>query len=439
MKNKLAIAVFTALISTGAFAQKDEMKTLKKIYDKDTPSAKDVAEYNATLTKVQPMIGSASEADKVYFAYYKAAAPMVELGTAENQKNLAAAMQKISPESITSMAAASSDVLDYEKKSGKKILTDDIREDIAVYKPLLISSAIELGKAKQYKKSADLFYTVYLMDKNDKDNLYYAASYAVTAQDYPTALKYYQELKSLNYTGEGTLYYAKSAASGQEESFKSKADRDNFVRLGSHNTPRDEKVPSRRGEIYRNIALILTNQGKGEEARAAIAEARIANPDDESLILEEANLALQQKDYTTYKRLVNEALTKNPNNADLVYNLGVLSAPNDPAEAEKHYKRAIEINPKYTNAYLNLAILKLEPEKKIIDEMNKLGTSEKDNKRYEVLKKQREEIFRSTLPYLEKASELAPENEDVYTTLYNVYGALEMMDKRKALKAKAGK
>jgi thioredoxin-like negative regulator of GroEL len=90
------------------------------------------------------------------------------------------------------------------------------------------------------------------------------------------------------------------------------------------------------------------------------------------------------------------------------------------------------------NAYLNLSILKLEGETKIVDEINKLGTSEKDNKRYEVLKKQREDIFKSALPYLEKANELDPKNEDVAATLLNVYGALEMTDKKKALKAKDG-
>jgi Tfp pilus assembly protein PilF len=43
-------------------------------------------------------------------------------------------------------------------------------------------------------------------------------------------------------------------------------------------------------------------------------------------------------------------LEKNPNDADLVFNLGVLSA-NANTDAEKYYKRVIEINPQYTNAY----------------------------------------------------------------------------------------
>jgi hypothetical protein len=71
-----------------------------------------------------------------------------------------------------------------------------------------------------------------------------------------------------------------------------------------------------------------------------------------------------------------------------------------------------------------------------VAEMNKLGTSEKDNKRYEVLKAEREKNFKSILPYLEKAVEIKPDNDAAKRTLLSVYNALEMTDKYKALKAK---
>ena len=80
--------------------------------------------------------------------------------------------------------------------------------------------------------------------------------------------------------------------------------------------------------------------------------------------------------------------------------------------------------------------MKLDADKALFEEMSKLGNSEKDNKRYAVLKKQREVVFTSALPYLEKASELDPKNTEVKNTLLGVYGALEMTEKKKALKAK---
>ncbi len=105
-------------------------------------------------------------------------------------------------------------------------------------------------------------------------------------------------------------------------------------------------------------------------------------------------------------------------------------------DAEKYYRRVIDINPQYVNAYINLAAMKLEDEKVIIDEMNKLGTSTKDQKRYDELKKKREDMFKATIPFLVKAVELNPTNQDVSKTLLGVYNALEMTAEAKALKAK---
>jgi hypothetical protein len=81
-----------------------------------------------------------------------------------------------------------------------------------------------------------------------------------------------------------------------------------------------------------------------------------------------------------------------------------------------------------------MAALKLEAENAVIAQMNKLGNSDKDMKRYAVLKIERQNIFKSVIPYLEKAMEVDP-NADVANTLLNVYSALEMTA-QKALEAK---
>ena len=77
-----------------------------------------------------------------------------------------------------------------------------------------------------------------------------------------------------------------------------------------------------------------------------------------------------------------------------------------------------------------------EDSQKFVTEMNKLGTSEKDNKRYEVIKAESNKNFKSMLPFLEKAVELKSDNDAAKKTLLSVYNALEMTDKYKALKAK---
>ena len=435
MKSKYVVLASALLISMSTFAQKDELKALKKIYAKEEPSAKDMTEYKANLSKLQT--SASEEGDKVYARFYQAMLPIMEVQALGKNATPQQVSKFMNPKAVTELAAGLNATLDYETKVGKKVYTDDINETVASFKPTFLQYAIDLGTQKKYAEGAEVLYAIYQMDKKDPEKLYYAASFAVNAQDYKLALQYYDELKKLNYSGESTIYWAKNVASGVEESFPNKAARDNFIKVKTHTDARDEKVPSKRGEIYKNIALIYVQEGKIEEAKNAVAEARRLNPDDNSLILTEADLYLKAKDYVNYEKLVKVALEKNPNDINLIYNLGVISGQSGkPADAENYYKKVIQIDPKYTNAYLNLAILKLDPEKSLIDQMNKLGTSAADNKKYEVLKKQRLDVFTSAIPYLEKAVELDPKNYEAAKTLLNVYNALELTDKAKPLKVK---
>lgn len=434
MKIKHIVLATTMMVSLSTFAQKDELKTLKKIYAKETPSTSDIADYKSNLTKLESL--ATEESDKIYTQFYKSMLPIMEISALGPTATPPQMAKFISPKSISDLATGLNATLDFEKKSGKKIYTDDINETIVSYKPMLINYVVALGNAKQYKEASQVLNSIYQLDKKDVEKLYYAASYAVNGEDFDAALDYYAQLKALNFSGEGTTYLATNKATKQEETFGTKVERDVFIKAGTHEAPKEEKIPSKRGEIYKNVALILVQKGKIDEAKEAITEARKLNPDDTSLILTEADLYLKVKDFETYKKLINEALEKNPNDADLTYNLGVISFQGDNlVDAEKYYLRTIEINPNYGNAYLNLANLKLQADKTIVEEINKLGTSEKDNKRYEVLKKNRENLFKSALPFLEKAHELDITNEVVTDNLLSVYNFLEMTDKYKVLKA----
>jgi tetratricopeptide (TPR) repeat protein len=435
MKIKHIVLASTILVSVSAFAQKDELKALKKIYSKETVKPADVIEYKSNLARLEGL--ATEEADKVSAGFYKAMLPLVEVLSLGPTVTPVQKSQIVTAKTVDGIEKGLNATLDYEKKTGKKVFTDDIQSKIELYKTDILNLAISLGKQEKFQEAANVLHSLYLLDKKNQDNLFYAASYGINAKNYDQALEYYNELKASNYTGEATVFWAVNKASKLEESFPSKVNRELFIKAGSHEKPRDEKTESRRGEIFKNIALILVSKGKIEEAKTAIADARKANPEDTSLILTEAELYLKVNDVPTYTRLINEALEKNPNNVDLIFNLGVISAnANNIEEAEKNYKKALEINPNYFNANLNLAELKLRADEKWVTEINKLGTSEKDNKRYEALKKLREDNFKLVLPYLEKAVELEPTNDPAKKTLLSVYNALEMTDKYKALKAK---
>ncbi|MFV8355673.1 tetratricopeptide repeat protein [Flavobacterium sp. XS1P32] len=421
MKGKYVLLASTILISVATFAQKDQIKAAEKAL-----KAGKSQEAVTILMEAETVMANATDAEKAQFFYVK------------GNSLLDLANKNIDANTNFSLAAkAYQDLIAAEKTSGKVKFSTQAATSITEIKYKLINGAIADSKAEKHADGAKKLYDAYLLDKKDTINLYYAASTYVNANDYDLALKLYDDLKTLNYSGKGTSYFAVNKLTTQEDFFNTLQERDRMVKLGTHEKPRTEAIPSKRGEIYKNIALILVQKGKTEEAKKAVSDARLANPEDTSLILTEANLYLETKDFDTYKKLVAQVLEKNPNDADLVFNLGVLSAnAKNTVDAEKYYKRVIEINPQYTNGYINLAAMKLENEKIIIDEMNKLGTSTNDMKRYDELKKKREDLFKATIPYLEKAVELDPKNVDVNKTLLGVYSALEMTAEYKALKAK---
>lgn len=424
MKGKYVMLASALLLSVATFAQKDQLKAAEKAVKKG-----DMTEVLTILKGAESVMANASVEEKAQYFFLKGNAYMDLVD------------KKIDKDINMALAAESyKELIATEKASGKLKYSAQAATSIGLIKNLLINSGVEATKANNNLEGAKKLYEAYQLDKKDTIYLYYAASTYVSAKDYDKSMELYNELKRLNYSGKGTEYLAVSKLNGQEAGFASAAERDKAVKIGTHEKPRTEEIPSKRGEIYKNMALILVDQGKIAEAKKAVSDARAANPDDSSLMLTEANLYLQTKDFDRYKQIITEVLAKNPNDAGLVYNLGVITAnANNNEEAEKYYKRAIEIKPDYTNAYINLAVLKLQNEKALIEEMNKLGTSDKDMKRYDILKKKREDLFRSTLPYLKKAYELDPENMDVAKTLSGVYSALEMTAEKNELKAKMKK
>ncbi len=438
MKSKYVMLVSTMLISVTTFAQEAEMKALKKTFDKEIYSDRDLSDFNQNIDKVKYKDTNLSDSDVLNYNFYKSFARLmqykIEMQKSENKNNadfLFASDFNI--ESIGRMTFDMNAVLNSEKTSGTLIFTKKIQEEIIKLKPLLLNYAIALGDKTKYKDASLILKNIYDLDNKDTEKLYYAANYALNAKDYDLSLSDYLELKKINYTGEKTDYYAKSKINDKENLFQSKEDRDRAILIGTHDKPSEKKITSKKGEIYKNIALILRDKGKDKEAIKAYEDARIVSPDDGTLLSDEAALYYKIKDLGAYKKLINESLLKKPNDEILIFNLGVVSRyENQKQDAERYYRKAIELKPNYFDANLNLAELLLSYDTDFIKKMD----SEKDDKKYLILKADREKMFKSAIPFLEKSHEIAPKNEDVTRTLISVYNALDMIDKAKALKSK---
>jgi tetratricopeptide (TPR) repeat protein len=65
-------------------------------------------------------------------------------------------------------------------------------------------------------------------------------------------------------------------------------------------------------------------------------------------------------------------------------------------EAKSYYERAIALDPNYVDAYNNIAVVILEGEAAIVEEMNGLGMSAADNKKYDELKEKRLGLYQGS-------------------------------------------
>jgi tetratricopeptide (TPR) repeat protein len=121
--------------------------------------------------------------------------------------------------------------------------------------------------------------------------------------------------------------------------------------------------------------------------------------------------------------LMKEAVKLDPTNPTLFFNLGVVNAGEGKIDAAvKYYKKAIELNPDYGDAYMNLAVAMLTEEKALVEEMNKnLSNFDK----YDALQEKQRVLYRTALPFLLKADTIK-RTKGTVRTLLNIYDTLRM-------------
>ena len=324
-----------------------------------------------------------------------------------------------------------------------KLVTDPaqeqgVKDQTQNLKAHLVNTGSSLLKSSDYKTSADYFENAYKLSPSDTVYLFYAASTSVNAKMYDRSLAMYEELRTLGFTGIEKNYYATNVETQVEELFGSKVLRDVSVKTKSHVNPKDELTESKFPEIIKNIALIYVQNGDNEKALEAMAIAREQDPENVNLLLTEANVYYTMGNTTKFKELLEIAVQKDPSNPELQYNLGVISSEIDDFEnSKKYYLKAVELNPDYTNAYINLAALILGQEESILSQMNKLGSSAADDRKYDQLKEKRNQLYLDAIPHLENAIKSDPANFQAVKTLSNIYSAVGDTQKYKEFKALA--
>ena len=394
--------LLAALISFTAVAQKKELKAAQKLVDASLYEKALVA-----LDEMQPLIENAEAKYSSHYYYL--------LGISKQKT-------KAFDEAIAAFDKTNS----IEKSANLKKYGSLIQGNVSSLTNDLINEAVDLNSNEEYVAASKLLYTAYELDpQNNPDYLYYAASSAVNGGDYDTSLSYYLQLKDLNYEGRKTTYYATEVATGEESVVPDFATYTIYKKSKEFTNLREELSDSKLPEIVKNIALIHVQKGDNEAAMQAVKDARAISPKDIGLILTEADLYNKIGDEARFASLMEEAIAQDPNNAVLYYNLGVVNGNKGNREASiSYYKKAIVLDPTYEATYLNLASVILEGESEIVEEMNALGNSASENRKYDALKQKREGLFLEAVPYLETLITINPNNADALTTLKNIFGTI---------------
>jgi tetratricopeptide (TPR) repeat protein len=311
------------------------------------------------------------------------------------------------------------------EKNGKTKYSEPSNNALTEIKSIFLKSALEDNQNENYASASKKFKLMYDID-NEAENLYYAASLSTQAKDYQTALLLYNDLKTMGYTGEGTKYYAKNIASDTETVISSQKERDQFVKNGLYIDPRDEVIPSKKGEIFRNIALIYVQLGDIDKGINSLKEAKKENPEDITLLGVEIGLYAEINEKQKFEALTAEILASGILNSSIYNDMGLASKTfKDYKKAEEFYKKAIEIDVDNKFPYLNLAVMYIDMAADMLEEMNTLGTTAAENKKYDQLRKDREKAYENALPNLEKFATYEPENEGVLNTIKDIKRILE--------------
>ena len=305
--------------------------------------------------------------------------------------------------------------------------------------PLLKSASDEAYKAyqaKNYNKAAEKYEEVYNLLKavgnEDKTYLYYAGINYQAAGKNNEAIEIYNGLINSGYTGVTTQYLATDVKTGQVQSF----DKNSFelIKKSGSNEYKDLKTqstPSVELELYESNIRLLVDAARYDEALVLIEKGLKKFPNNQRLSELQGVAYYRSGKTSEFIQTLKNQVAKNPNDKESWYNLGFLQSQDNAtlADAEKSFKKALEIDENYVLALQGMAYaVHLKDDEKTLEQIRAFQKAKKINEMNKLMEKRRE-TFKKALPYLEKWHSIEPKNVEVVSTLKGIYMNLDNMDK----------
>ncbi|MEM9856772.1 MAG: tetratricopeptide repeat protein [Bacteroidota bacterium] len=257
-----------------------------------------------------------------------------------------------------------------------------------------LNKGVEAYQADKKEEAIEWLNKTKVVQPKDTTGYIYGGSIALAAQQYDAAAAdYYTLIDDLNYQSKdayNSLIYIESSINKNDEKAIE------VIRRAKEQFPED--LDFAKSEVAALIRL-----GKSEEAKVGLEK----------------------------------AIEKEPNNAALHFQMGIMEEELGNTEAAKAaYAKSTEVDPNYYNSAFNLAVLYYNEAVNLITERNNLGISKADLEKSKKMQVEIDDRLKKAMPYWEKVLELKPEERNALETLQYIYMQEKEYDKAEEMKTR---
>jgi len=368
MKTKYVIAsLFSLAVSTTAMAQKSELSTAKTEYDKYTVvrTGKIAATSLGTAKESIDKAAANEKTSQMPQTYALKAAIYGSLAndtTQQSRDNL-----------ITTAQDAYKKAQDADTKGENKKLIDDAKIQIANYQ---LNKGVKAYQSAKYDLAYTAFDSYRQSFPEDTNAILYTGLAAANAKNNDAAISNYKKLV--------TTKYSKS--------------------LG----------------VYQDLVTLYLQKKDTASAIKVMDEATKKYPKNAELAKREIELNIQAGNKKEVIQKIESAIANDPKNKTLYYYAGLTySSAKDYDKAAEYYKKALDVDPNYFEANLNLGFVIMSPAIDIFNSANKLPATKQ--KEYLAAIAKSNALFSKAEPYILKATEVNPTSYDALNNLKTVY------------------
>ena len=242
----------------------------------------------------------------------------------------------------------------------------------------------------------------------------YVASYnkginAYNDQSFETALKYFKVATDVNPT-DTTLYLNTGVT----------AEKMGDTALAIQSYAKLAELGYKDPAIYAVLANLYFRQNQEEEALGVLKRGLDLFPGNKDLMITELNYHLEKGEASKQIDKIEASVEADPGNKALWYALGVAYNEIDSiSAAEDAYKKALEIDPNYYEANINMGVIAIDRANQVIQEANAIPQNKAQE--YEAKIAEYKEALKGALVFLEKAYQSEQKDRNLLSTMREIY------------------